>query len=87
MYNSSLVPASGSRRIEGGFTIHHIDIASISFDEIGAVFGIGEYTGNTIAYIGVSASGTFKGYGVGVQFLSAHSVPIRRYSKHNIVIC
>jgi hypothetical protein len=61
--------AAGSRRIEGGFTIHHIDIAAVSFNEIGAVFGIGEYTGNTIAYIGVTGNGTFKGYTVGVQFL------------------
>ncbi len=61
--------AAGSRRIEGGFTIHRIDIAAVSFNEIGAVFGIGEYTGTTIAYIGVTGSGTFKGYTVGVQFL------------------
>jgi hypothetical protein len=61
--------SSGNQRIEGGIKVDNIEIASVKFNFIGMVFGIGLYNNTMIAYIGFSGSGKFKGVGVTAQFL------------------
>lgn len=61
--------SSGNQRIEGGIKVDNIEIASVKFNFIGMVFGVGLYNNTMIAYIGFSGSGKFKEVGVTAQFL------------------
>ncbi len=61
--------ASGSRRIEGGIKVYNVSFASVEFQNIGVVFGIGEYNSTLIGYFGFNGTGKFKNVGASVQFL------------------
>ena len=61
--------ASGSRRIEGGIKVYNVTLASVEFQNIGVVFGIGEYNSTMIGYFGFNGTGKFKNVGASVQFL------------------
>lgn len=61
---------SPNQRLEGGLKLYELTVASVKFTDIGVVFGVGQYSGNTIGYFGFSGSGTFKGYGVSASFLA-----------------
>ena len=61
--------ASGSRRIEGGIKVYNVSLASVEFQNIGVVFGIGEYNYTQIGYFGFNGTGKFKNVGASVQFL------------------
>ncbi|MFM2309457.1 MAG: hypothetical protein RLY87_1578 [Chloroflexota bacterium] len=61
--------ASGNRRLEGGIKVYNITLASVEFQNIGVVFGIGEYSSVSIGYFGFTGSGKFKNVGASAQFL------------------
>ena len=61
--------AAGSRRIEGGIKVYNVTLASVEFQNIGVVFGIGEYNSTLIGYFGFNGTGKFKNVGASVQFL------------------
>lgn len=61
--------ATGSRRIEGGIKVYNVSFASVEFQNIGVVFGIGEYNSTLIGYFGFNGTGKFKNVGASVQFL------------------
>lgn len=61
--------ASGNQRVEGGIKVYQITLASVRFDNIGVVFGIGLYSGNRVGYFGFTGAGTFKNVGASAQFL------------------
>jgi hypothetical protein len=61
--------ASGSRRIEGGIKVYNVTLASVEFQNIGVVFGIGEYNSTLIGYFGFNGTGKFKNVAASTQFL------------------
>jgi hypothetical protein len=61
--------ASGNRRLEGGIKVYNIRLAAVEFENIGVVFGIGEYNSIAIGYFGFTGAGRFKNAGASAQFL------------------
>lgn len=61
--------ASGNRRLEGGIKVYNIRLAAVEFENIGVVFGIGEYNSLAIGYFGFTGAGRFKNVGASAQFL------------------
>ncbi|MBN1887094.1 MAG: choice-of-anchor J domain-containing protein [Thermoflexales bacterium] len=60
---------AGNQRIEGGITIAKLDLSSVVFRNIGAVFGAGFYNYQPLFYLGLKGEGDFSNYRVGAAIL------------------
>ncbi len=55
----------GYRRVEGGIRLHEFEASEITFKDLGATFGVGEYNNELIAYLGIMGEGTWDQYRLG----------------------
>jgi hypothetical protein len=60
---------AGYERIEGGLTIHNLELAEVKFRNLGAAFGAGQFNKQPLFYLGLKGEGAVSGYKVGGALL------------------